>query len=40
MLSAATGLNTKDLTKEIMRSINDEVYRNEQNELQEKKASE
>ena len=40
MLSAATGLNTKDLTKEIMRSINDEVYRNEQNKLQEKKASE
>ncbi len=44
MISAATGLNTKELTKEIMRSMDDAVYEDEQKELQqkqqEKKASE
>jgi GTP-binding protein len=40
MLSAATGLNTKDLTKEIMRSMDDAVYLDEQKQQQEKKASE
>ncbi|MCF6190722.1 MAG: GTPase ObgE [Cocleimonas sp.] len=40
MISAATGLNTKELTKEIMRSIDDAVYLEEQKQQQEKKASE
>ena len=40
MISAATGLNTKDLTKEIMRSMDDAVYLEEQKQQQEKKASE
>ena len=40
MISAATGLNTKELTKEIMRSMDDAVYLEEQQNQQEKKASE
>ncbi len=44
MISAATGLNTKELTKEIMRSMDDAVYHDEQKKqqqkAQEKKASE
>jgi len=30
MISAATGLNTKDLTKKIMQAIDDQVYQAEQ----------
>ncbi len=40
MISAATGLNAKELTKEIMRSMDDAVYLEEQKQQQEKKASE
>ena len=40
MISAATGLNTKNLTKEIMRSIDDDVYLEEQLESQEQKKAE
>ena len=40
MISAATGLNTKELTKEIMRNMDDAVYLEDQKQQQEKITSE